>query len=111
LGYWQKVDASVQGVPMIRPIIGKAIPVQVSVPNIEKKEVFYRIYPNPTNGEFHIESKDELAEVEVTDIFGRAIVSGADYSFDLSEFSAGTYYVRILFKNGEQKSTTIIKSN
>jgi hypothetical protein len=68
-----------------------------------------RIYPNPGNGLFNIESGNNGMEITVTDITGKNILS--DYSLrgnsiiDLARFKNGIYYVKIK----TQESSKIIK--
>jgi len=69
----------------------------------EQKTLSLEIYPNPSKGNFKIRSSGDDAhtyDVTIMDISGKTILSGQlgdtrDYSFNLSGFPRGYYFVRI----------------
>lgn len=74
------------------------------LPSIEK-EIFFRIFPNPTTGSFTLELKefDELNSitVEVSSMVGERIIrqempATAQYEIDLSGYQPGIYLVRVI---------------
>lgn len=71
----------------------------------------FSIYPNPVQGLINIEVEGE-ASVLVYDVLGRPVVAQTIFSstsINFSEYSAGSYFVKI--KSGDQVTTkTIIKN-
>jgi hypothetical protein len=79
------------------------------------EEKDFKIYPNPTTGEFKVESlKFKVEGVEVFDIYGRNV--GAKFPsnklegwqpqadgvvLDISHLSAGIYFIKIITEQGE----------
>jgi hypothetical protein len=63
-----------------------------------------RVLPNPTNGIITISSRFEMQKIEVINIPGQILLSETvnDKSFQiqLQDFSAGIYFVRIIYPNG-----------
>jgi hypothetical protein len=72
------------------------------------------LYPNPTSGIFYITFSKVLSQapITITDINGKVVQqiigSGEKIKFDLSVFSSGTYFVRLL-DNGKNIVKKIIK--
>ncbi len=69
-----------------------------------KNDQFYKIYPNPSNGIFQIEStKNDATNIEVYDIAGGLVYqnnfSNKLTTIDLSELSAGLYIVKLRSEN------------
>jgi hypothetical protein len=60
------------------------------------------IHPNPTKGELRIESGDLQVEiVEILDITGRAVLISHESTINISQFSTGTYFVKLKTEKGE----------
>jgi hypothetical protein len=63
----------------------------------------FRIYPNPTTGEFIIDNGElTINYVEIYDIYGRKIVNyklSTANSFNVSHLQSGTYFVKIYSEN------------
>ena len=62
-------------------------------------------YPNPTSGIVHVQTEGQsMVEVQVFDLFGKMLfqqsVGKDDFSVDLSNFSSGTYLLRIISDKG-----------
>ena len=73
-----------------------------------------RLFPNPTDGHFQIQTKGlpEETEVAVLDALGRLLYKRplADGQIDLSGKASGTYYIRI--RHGDfDKTVIVIKSD
>ncbi len=60
------------------------------------------LYPNPTTGQFIINSDETILQIEITDCSGRVVffLSGSHTIFDLSDQSAGVYYVKVANESG-----------
>jgi len=68
-----------------------------------------RIYPNPTNGQLFIESKDlHVEKVDILDITGRVVLTSRESTVNISQLSFGTYFVKIKTNKGDL-TTKIIK--
>jgi hypothetical protein len=75
-----------------------------------------QVYPNPTSGEFKVQSlKFKVQSVEIFDVYGRlqrtesrkqntalpsVSTDGTEWSFDISDFPAGIYFLRIQSEKG-----------
>jgi hypothetical protein len=77
--------------------------------NVSKDK--FKIYPNPTNGLFNIESQLEL-NYSIYDYSGKEIITGKKDGniqlLDLSDFKSGIYLIK-LFNNQDQFISKIIK--
>ena len=65
-----------------------------------------QIYPNPARDEFYISSENQILErVVVYNSIGKIIISekinSNIHSIDISKFSNGIYFVRLISKTGE----------
>ena len=80
----------------------------------EKSASNIHIYPNPVKDVLHIQGLPESSSqiITITDlsgiVFQKAIVTGAEYSFNLSMLKPGLYSVNIS-KNGEIKTFKFLK--
>lgn len=73
-------------------------PIALNTSAIDETIASIKLYPNPTMGSFSISFADEKKhQIRITDINGKLIksatISGQDWTFDLSDFSAGTYFI------------------
>lgn len=85
--------------------------VNMSVADYQTAKILY--YPNPVQNILHLNSKENISEVEVYDLAGKKIFAANsfknnNYKVDFSKFSQGTYIVKVKLKNGF-KSFQIIK--
>ncbi len=63
------------------------------------------VYPNPSNGIVHISAESQpVSALQVLDIFGKTLlhkgVGEREFSVDLSNYSAGTYILRLVTDKG-----------
>ena len=71
-----------------------------SVVDVLANSIF--IYPNPTKGELIIENGDiKIEGVEFYNVGGKKVLSGTETKIDISQFSAGVYFVKIKTDIGE----------
>jgi len=69
----------------------------------------FPIYPNPSNGIFHIEG-DNVDKIEVFDNVGRLLLkSGNQQTIDLSAFSNGVYFAKIYYGKGVGNIKLVVK--
>lgn len=71
------------------------------------------IYPNPSNGIFNIEN-DNITKIEIFDLVGKLILKQENEfgvsSFDLNQYPAGIYLIKILNKNNQSNTIKLIKN-
>ncbi|MCG8577660.1 MAG: T9SS type A sorting domain-containing protein [Flavobacteriales bacterium] len=69
-----------------------------------------KVYPNPTNGAFQVEFDGKFT-YELTDVLGKTILSGQavnQESFDLSTYSKGAYFLKVI-SDGKEQTMKVIK--
>lgn len=67
----------------------------------ETQIVLPKVYPNPTNGQVHIEIQNQtIQSIKVYDLQGRLIKETAENQFDLSNYSNGTYLIKAQTEKG-----------
>lgn len=67
-----------------------------------------KIYPNPTNGMIFIEC-DNFESAEITDLFGKKIMSFKNKEINLSELASGFYCLKIINSMLQEHIESIIK--
>ncbi|HLG41579.1 MAG TPA: carboxypeptidase-like regulatory domain-containing protein [Chitinophagaceae bacterium] len=73
-----------------------------------------KVYPNPTSGQFIIESKNEINEIFVTDFTGKILMrlpvsdKKAKWQVDISRYPSGTYLVKYITKENKWGAEKII---
>jgi hypothetical protein len=78
---------------------------EVGIGNVEYDDVV-KIFPNPTNGEFKVQSsKFEVLRIEIFDVMGREVQSSETLNtkhetLNISYLPAGIYFVRIQTDKG-----------
>lgn len=75
------------------------------------KDISFSLYPNPTNGKVHFQSEEKITNVTLFDMVGqkRVLKKVNDGFIDLTNFSSGTYLLRIEFSNGRTQAAKVIK--
>ncbi|KQC33519.1 hypothetical protein AAU57_09470 [Nonlabens sp. YIK11] len=69
------------------------------------------VYPNPTTGLLNIESTNfEIARVDVYSVLGSKVLSSNNQNVDLSNVTAGVYFVQIANKEGQLSNHKIVKN-
>ena len=85
--------------------------------NFNYEETQFVIYPNPTKGMLYIDHKKQDSgsyQLVLLNIFGNEIlniknISSANYTLDLSNFTAGMYFVRFIKNNNITSQKIIVK--
>ncbi|MBP5401123.1 MAG: thiol protease/hemagglutinin PrtT [Bacteroidales bacterium] len=104
-GYYALTNCSSYGFNSNHAIIigirGPELPSAIGEQGGKKANVF----PNPTNGSVYVRAESQpVLEFQVFDIFGKLLfhknVGGNEFSVDLSNYSAGTYILRLVSKTG-----------
>lgn len=66
-----------------------------------QKEGYISIFPNPTTGSINIAGVEGNSQIDVYDFSGRLILHVENQNnIDLTEFSRGTYFVKVITENG-----------
>ena len=66
--------------------------------------------PNPTNRSFHIETLQDIRQVDLYDITGKLVEKyETTNDIDMQKHSAGIYLCKITFVNGYTSSHKILK--
>ena len=71
----------------------------LSSPSFEE-ELGLMIYPNPVNDMLNIHSESTLKSIEVYDLYGKLLKSGAGEQVDFRQFATGIYIVKITNEKG-----------
>lgn len=110
LGSWEALPPSFKGALMMRPLIGKEIPKYVKVETALKINDFQaKVYPNPTNGNFTIETEN-LNSVKIFDMQGKLIIESLNFenkhTFEI--LSKGLYICILTNEFQQQKTLKVI---
>lgn len=87
---------------------------KLEVESIEEKEITTKIYPNPTKGNFKINSKEDIEEFTLYDYSGKILMrkenlkSGINL-FDITAYPQSIYLVRLKYKT-KAETFKIIKN-
>ena len=104
-GYYALTNCSSYGFNSNHAIIigirGPELPQAIGE-NSERKVM---AYPNPTSGIIHVQTEGQsMVEVQVFDLFGKMLfqqsIGETEFSVDLSNYSSGTYLLRIISNEG-----------
>lgn len=71
-----------------------------------------RIYPNPVNGDLFLETNQELIAIDLWSLDGKRIRSWTknERTLDMNGVSSGTYFLRLLSKNGSINILKVVVS-
>lgn len=109
LGSWERSDAEIKGVPMIRPMMGSEQDYSFSTKKLIRSG--FAVYPNPTDHAIRWNTEVQQGTLQIFDISGRLLIARRfnSNSADVSELSSGTYFAVITTEKGETFKTKIIK--
>lgn len=83
------------GSVMIRPIFSTSLDPELGVETLTKDGPELTIYPNPSNGEFHVQSSNGIVgEIYVYSMMGTLVLTTNETTFDLSQQPDGMYFVK-----------------
>lgn len=110
LGQWTASDASVKGVPMIRPMVGSRAEYSFSTRKISKSAI--TVFPNPVSDQLNWSADIRAYRASVTDMTGRELLNTpiAVNSLDVAQLPAGTYLLHLLMENGSRQTARFIKN-
>ena len=102
----------------LRALVTTAIPPKAEPPALTGKQNII-VQPNPTDNILHITVTDgEIARVEMTDMFGRAIsvetvhapsLPSPTTTVNTSALPSGVYILRITLRNGAVRTEKVVK--
>lgn len=108
-GFWE--PSIISGAVMIRPMLGQQI-FGTSVPATATELNDWTVYPNPVRDAAHIELKDGHDQrYQLLDLQGRVLQTGGagERRVDMSNYSPGVYFIRILSEGSLSAPRKIIK--
>jgi hypothetical protein len=110
LGQWENADASVKGVPMIRPLMGSALDHRMAVKTISTAS--FKIVPNPAAISARIEGMNEVTKIVVMALSGQKVmeINGPQTEINIQHLKEGIYVVQCTDRNGRTHSQKLIKS-
>ena len=66
-------------------------------------------YPNPTKGEINIKTDKKIKSTTISDLSGKVLSKGNKEKINVSDFTKGTYIIKVEFTDGTIKTEKIIK--
>ena len=88
----------------------------LSSKNIESEltDANFYVYPNPSNGIFNIESKNNIISYSLNDLIGNQIntseINDSIFTIDITPLPSGFYLLELFKKNGQVVRKKIIKN-
>ncbi|MCQ2263691.1 MAG: T9SS type A sorting domain-containing protein, partial [Bacteroidales bacterium] len=81
---------------------------------INGNDINVSFYPNPVATELTIESDIMLSEIQLYDIMGKRLYTldadgDATHTVEMGNYAPGTYFVRIISKDGNCTTKKVIK--
>ena len=110
LGQWESVDASVKGVPMLRPLMGSAMDHRMAVKTISKTG--FTIVPNPAAGSLRIEGMKDVTKIVILALNGQKVMEiiRPNAEINIEKLKEGMYVVQCTDGNGKTSSRKLIKN-
>jgi hypothetical protein len=110
LGQWESVDASVKGVPMLRPLMGSAMDHRMAVKTISKPG--FTIVPNPAAGSLRIEGMKDVTKIVILALNGQKVmeINRPNAEINIEKLKEGMYVVQCTDGNGKTSSRKLIKN-
>ncbi len=105
VGAW--AASSINGSVMIRPVIGKQLPVLTGVTPVSVNSEFL-IYPNPAENILKVKSENNIsASYKISDYTGRILLQSDELReyIDVSTLTNGLYFLQIKEKHSGRVST------
>jgi hypothetical protein len=79
----------------------------LSINDIEQKDIV-SLYPNPTKGKIHIETKERITRVVVKNLLGETIINSSSKDIYLSNCANGFYLIEVLTENVQFKQKVLL---
>ncbi len=71
----------------------------------------FSIYPNPTKKFLSIQSSEKIKKIEIINLLGQTLLNFSDTNkIDISNLIQGTYFIKIIYPNGNVGVKKIIKN-
>ncbi len=110
LGQWEYTDASVKGVPMIRPLIGSPADHRFNTRKV--KTPLIKVFPNPASDFIYWNNNEKVTKATIADMQGRMLMQQdvAVNFIDISALPAGSYLLNLTTQSGKNQQQIIIKN-
>lgn len=110
LGQWEAVDASVKGIPMLRPLMGSAKDHKMAVKALSKD--YFRLVPNPAAHALRIEGMTDVNRIYVFALNGQKVleINNPASGLNIESLKNGMYIVQCIDKQGRTYSRKLIKN-
>lgn len=80
--------------------------INVTLSNPSNALVEASIYPNPANNELNVQAQTQISEIEILNLLGQSMgvqqVESNSTQIDISNFNAGTYFLRVTIDNASK---------
>jgi hypothetical protein len=84
---------------------------QIPILNVNESSISSVVYPNPTNGDLHINAAD-MVRISIVNTLGQMVYDQAvkcdETVINMARFDAGVYMVNILTKNGSSVKRVVV---
>ena len=110
LGQWESADASVKGVPMLRPLMGSAKEHSMGVKKLVKAT--FQLVPNPATNTIAIRGLDKIQKVSVYSMNGQKVIefNQPGETLNISGLHNGIYIVNCIDEKGIAHCQKLIKN-
>ena len=75
-------------------------------------EVVNAIYPNPTNGDLHVNTNADMKSISIVNVLGQVVynrvIEGTETIINMAQFDNGIYMVNIVTENGSSVHRVIV---
>lgn len=108
-GTWEPSATLKKGSLLIRPLFGQPnLPISTEQINGDDAEV--KMYPNPADQYFKIESSTQLSSISVFDVSGRLVYEGQEKTISTSTWQQGIYFVQVRdFSGSVQRFKLVVR--
>jgi hypothetical protein len=79
-----------------------------STKEVENEEQFF-VFPNPTNDVLNITNPHQISSFQIYQMDGKLINHGNNFPINISKFTNGIYFIKLITKNKEIINQKIIK--
>lgn len=96
---------------MFEVCIGDYNDCNIILPNLEIYDIAkFNISPNPTSDLLNVESSKTIHSILLYDFAGRKMAMYTEHEIDLSSFSNGFYFIKVLFKDKSIRTMKVVKN-
>lgn len=99
-------NSTFQGCMMMRPLFSTGLDAELSIPQTQKENYVFEVYPNPTENQVNLRVDELLFSGAIlTDIQGKTLIQVAkdERQLDFSSYPSGIYFLKDLTSGAVQK--------